>query len=164
MLAVVGDGEDVAVVVDMVVITVVVAVVVVSIAIGLMLGGVDLGFNWLDPLVGKGHTPEQQAQFVPATSLDSPFPQGVGQPVGNTLGPLTGVGGQIEFGFTSVAVPGLDTEVGADLLATLRLAPEGFTRELQVSGGLRAANSAFVKARVAAASPLCRCGAAKSIA
>jgi trimeric autotransporter adhesin len=38
-----------------------------------------------------------QGQFVPATSLDNPFPTGALQPVGNSLGPLTGVGGQIEF-------------------------------------------------------------------
>ena len=38
-----------------------------------------------------------QGQFVPTTALDNPFPGGALQPVGNTLGPLTGVGGQIEF-------------------------------------------------------------------
>lgn len=38
-----------------------------------------------------------QGQFVPTTFLDNPFPDGVRQPVGNTRGPLTGVGGQIEF-------------------------------------------------------------------
>ncbi len=38
-----------------------------------------------------------QGQFIPTTPLDDPFPNGALQPVGNTLGPLTGVGGQIEF-------------------------------------------------------------------
>jgi hypothetical protein len=38
-----------------------------------------------------------QGQFVPTTTIDNPFPSGVLQPVGSTLGPLTGVGGQIEF-------------------------------------------------------------------
>ena len=38
-----------------------------------------------------------QGQFVPSVTLDNPFPNGALQPVGNTLGPLTGVGGQIEF-------------------------------------------------------------------
>ena len=38
-----------------------------------------------------------QGQFVPTTFLGNPFPNGALQPVGNTLGPLTGVGGQIEF-------------------------------------------------------------------
>jgi trimeric autotransporter adhesin len=38
-----------------------------------------------------------QGQFVPSTTLDNPFPNGALQPVGNTLGPLTGVGGQVEF-------------------------------------------------------------------
>lgn len=38
-----------------------------------------------------------QGQFVPTTSLTDPFPGGVLQPTGNALGPLTGVGGQIEF-------------------------------------------------------------------
>ncbi|MEQ1870934.1 MAG: TonB-dependent receptor [Vicinamibacterales bacterium] len=38
-----------------------------------------------------------QGQFVPTTDLTNPFPTGALQPVGNTLGALTGVGGQIEF-------------------------------------------------------------------
>jgi trimeric autotransporter adhesin len=38
-----------------------------------------------------------QGQFVPTTTLDNPFPGGALRPVGNTLGPLTGVGAQIEF-------------------------------------------------------------------
>lgn len=38
-----------------------------------------------------------QGQFVPTTVVDDPFPSGALQPVGNALGPLTGVGGQIEF-------------------------------------------------------------------
>jgi len=38
-----------------------------------------------------------QGQFVPTTSLTNPFPAGSLQPVGNTLGGMTGVGGQIEF-------------------------------------------------------------------
>jgi len=38
-----------------------------------------------------------QGQFVPTTTLTNPFPGGALQPVGNALGPLTGVGGQIEF-------------------------------------------------------------------
>ena len=38
-----------------------------------------------------------QGQFVPTVPLENPFPGGALPPVGNTLGPLTGVGGQIEF-------------------------------------------------------------------
>ena len=38
-----------------------------------------------------------QGQFVPTTLLENPFPGGALQPVGNSLGSLTGVGGQIEF-------------------------------------------------------------------
>lgn len=38
-----------------------------------------------------------QNQFAPTTSLTNPFPNGVLQPAGNGLGPLAGVGGQIEF-------------------------------------------------------------------
>lgn len=38
-----------------------------------------------------------QGQFVPTVTLTNPFPDGALQPVGNALGPLTGVGGQIEF-------------------------------------------------------------------
>lgn len=39
----------------------------------------------------------EQNQFRPTISLTNPFTNGVRQPVGNTRGPLTGVGGQIEF-------------------------------------------------------------------
>src|SRR6185436_20305495 len=38
-----------------------------------------------------------QDRFKPTTSLTNPFPTGVTQPIGNALGPLTGVGTQIEF-------------------------------------------------------------------
>jgi len=38
-----------------------------------------------------------QGQFSPTVGLANPFPGGVRQPVGNTLGALTGVGSQIEF-------------------------------------------------------------------
>ena len=38
-----------------------------------------------------------QSQFVPTTSLTNPFPAGVVQPRGNSLGALEGVGTQIEF-------------------------------------------------------------------
>jgi hypothetical protein len=38
-----------------------------------------------------------QNQFRPTISLTNPFPNGVSQPVGNALGALAGVGGQIEF-------------------------------------------------------------------
>jgi hypothetical protein len=38
-----------------------------------------------------------QDQFVPDTSLDNPFPGGAVPPLGSSLGPLTGVGGQVEF-------------------------------------------------------------------
>ena len=38
-----------------------------------------------------------QDQFVPTTTLGNPFPLGARAPVGSSLGPLTGVGGQIEF-------------------------------------------------------------------
>ncbi len=38
-----------------------------------------------------------QGQFRPTNSLTNPFPGGVLQPVGNQLGALAGVGGQIEF-------------------------------------------------------------------
>ena len=39
----------------------------------------------------------QQGQFVPTTTLTNPFPNGVTQPRGNSLGALEGVGSQIEF-------------------------------------------------------------------
>lgn len=42
-------------------------------------------------------TQSPQAQFIPNVSLTNPFPNGVLQPVGNTLGALTGVGSDIEF-------------------------------------------------------------------
>ena len=38
-----------------------------------------------------------QNQFRPTITFTDPFPGGALQPVGNSLGPLTGVGGQIEF-------------------------------------------------------------------
>jgi hypothetical protein len=38
-----------------------------------------------------------QGQFFPTSALTNPFPSGVLQPIGNSLGALTGVGGQIEF-------------------------------------------------------------------
>ena len=38
-----------------------------------------------------------QGQFRPTISLTNPFPGGILQPVGNSLGPLAGVGGEIEF-------------------------------------------------------------------
>jgi hypothetical protein len=38
-----------------------------------------------------------QNQFRPTISLANPFPNGILQPVGNALGALAGVGGQIEF-------------------------------------------------------------------
>lgn len=38
-----------------------------------------------------------QNQFRPTTTLDNPFPSGVLQPVGSSLGALTGVGANIEF-------------------------------------------------------------------
>ena len=39
----------------------------------------------------------QQGQFVPTTFLNNPFPSGVNQPRGNSLGALEGVGSNIEF-------------------------------------------------------------------
>ena len=39
----------------------------------------------------------QQGQFVPTTTLTNPFPNGVTQPRGNSLGALEGVGSNIEF-------------------------------------------------------------------
>jgi trimeric autotransporter adhesin len=38
-----------------------------------------------------------QGQFFPTSDLSNPFPGGVLQPIGNALGALAGVGGQIEF-------------------------------------------------------------------
>lgn len=38
-----------------------------------------------------------QGQFKPTVDVSNPFPNGVTQPAGNALGPLTGVGSQIEF-------------------------------------------------------------------
>jgi hypothetical protein len=38
-----------------------------------------------------------QGQFRPTVDMTNPFPNGALQPVGNALGPLAGVGGQIEF-------------------------------------------------------------------
>lgn len=39
----------------------------------------------------------EQGQFLPTAMLANPFPNGALQPVGNALGALAGVGGQIEF-------------------------------------------------------------------
>lgn len=39
----------------------------------------------------------QQGQFFPTTTLTNPFPGGLVQPVGSSLGAMTGVGAQIEF-------------------------------------------------------------------
>jgi hypothetical protein len=39
----------------------------------------------------------RQGQFFPTVTLSNPFPNGLLAPVGNTLGPLTGVGGTINF-------------------------------------------------------------------
>jgi hypothetical protein len=39
----------------------------------------------------------QQDQFVPTTTIDNPFPAGALRPIGNALGALAGVGGQIDF-------------------------------------------------------------------
>jgi hypothetical protein len=36
-------------------------------------------------------------QLVPSATLDNPFPNGLLQPVGNSLGPLTGVGGEVNY-------------------------------------------------------------------
>jgi hypothetical protein len=38
-----------------------------------------------------------QGRFYPTVDMRNPFPTGLQQPVGNTLGPLTGVGGEINF-------------------------------------------------------------------
>jgi len=40
---------------------------------------------------------DQSSRLIPTASLDNPFPNGLLRPVGNTLGLLTGVGGQIDF-------------------------------------------------------------------
>jgi len=40
---------------------------------------------------------DQSSRLIPTASLDNPFPNGLLKPVGNTLGLLTGVGGQIDF-------------------------------------------------------------------
>ena len=40
---------------------------------------------------------DQSSPLIPTASLDNPFPNGLLKPVGNTLGLLTGVGGQIDF-------------------------------------------------------------------
>ncbi len=39
----------------------------------------------------------EQGEFRPTNSLSNPFPNGILQPAGNSLGALAGVGGQIEF-------------------------------------------------------------------
>src|SRR5204862_7485046 len=38
-----------------------------------------------------------QDRIVPTATLDNPFPNGLLQPIGNSLGLLTGVGGQIQY-------------------------------------------------------------------
>jgi hypothetical protein len=60
-----------------------------------------------------------QGQFVPTASLTNPFPGGALQPVGNSLGPLTGVGGQIEFVDQSKGAPGVQ-QYSVDLSRELR--------------------------------------------
>src|SRR5437870_4329350 len=40
---------------------------------------------------------DQSSRLIPTASLDNPFPNGLLNPVGNTLGLLTGVGGRIDF-------------------------------------------------------------------
>jgi len=40
---------------------------------------------------------DQSSRLIPTAALDNPFPNGLLNPVGNTLGLLTGVGGQIDF-------------------------------------------------------------------
>jgi len=44
-----------------------------------------------------GVSTEQQNTLVPITSIDNPFPQGLAQPVGSSLGLLAGVGGNIDY-------------------------------------------------------------------
>ncbi|HEY7293306.1 MAG TPA: carboxypeptidase regulatory-like domain-containing protein [Vicinamibacterales bacterium] len=43
------------------------------------------------------NTPTPQNQFVPTVSLTNPFPNGLVQPVGNSLGYLTGIGTSVNF-------------------------------------------------------------------
>ena len=69
-----------------------------------------------------GQTFIRQGQFVPTTTLADPFPAGVRQPVGNTLGALTGVGGQIEFVDQAKGAPrvqqysaGIERQLGASV-------------------------------------------------
>jgi trimeric autotransporter adhesin len=50
------------------------------------------GFSQLTPYVASN-----DGGFTPAASLSNPFPAGILKPVGNTLGGLTGVGGNINF-------------------------------------------------------------------
>ena len=48
--------------------------------------------------IGASQVTETQAgQFFPTTTLSNPFPSGLLQPIGNSLGALTGVGGTINF-------------------------------------------------------------------
>src|SRR5207247_258649 len=44
---------------------------------------------------GLNQSPAENA--VPITVLDNPFPSGLVVPIGSSLGPLTGVGGQVDF-------------------------------------------------------------------
>ena len=60
-----------------------------------------------------------QGQFTPTTVLDNPFPGGVLRPVGNSLGPLTGVGGQIEFVDQTKGAPWVQ-QYSVDLARELR--------------------------------------------
>jgi hypothetical protein len=57
-------------------------------------GSATMGYNQTTGYVATGGNP-----FIPCAtcSLTNPFPAGIRQPVGNTLGQLTGVGGTVEF-------------------------------------------------------------------
>ena len=44
-----------------------------------------------------GVSTQQQNTLVPITSIDNPFPNGLAQPVGSSLGLLAGVGGNIDY-------------------------------------------------------------------
>jgi hypothetical protein len=61
----------------------------------------------------------QQDQFRPTLSLSNPFPQGISQPRGSSLGALEGVGSQIEFIDQNKTAPQIH-QYSVDLMRELR--------------------------------------------
>ena len=72
----------------------------------------------------------QTAGSVPTTTIDNPFPQGLVQPSGNSLGLLTGAGGEVRFVDPSKGAPRVQ-QYSADLQREL---PGGMSLSLGYTG------------------------------